>query len=169
MKTAILFIVILMLAFTGCKKSADYEALIDSSHEDVPLITTVSLEDSLPKGALEQLGVQQLQGIRVEHAWGDTTSYFAYRTDAVALLRRISALPFRRGQQADTLCRLMPQPFSTAGLHLLSVPEQQASAFFWPADAREYVHYECIKGKQRHTILVSKTNATVLHRIETKA
>jgi hypothetical protein len=169
MKTSILFIGILLLAFTACKKSADYEALIDSGYEDVPLITTVSLEDSLAKGALGQLGVQQLHGIKVEHASGDTTSYFAYRTDAVALLRRISALPFRRGQQADTLCRVMPQPFSTAGLRLLSGHERQASAFFWPIDPSQYIHYECIKGRQRHTILVSRLDNTVLHRIERKA
>jgi hypothetical protein len=169
MRTALLFTALLLLAFTACRKNADYEALLDSSYEDIPLITTVSLHDTLPKSALTGLQFRELHGIKVEHASGDTISYFAYETDAVVLLRRISALPFRRGQHADTLCRRMPQPFSISGLKLLSEHERQASAFFWPTDPSQYVHYECVKGNKRHTLLISKISSTVLHRIESKA
>ena len=166
MKTALAFIAVLLMAFTGCKKNRDYEALLDTKDDDVPVITMVSVYDTLPKNALVQLDLRQLHGIKAEHASGRYTCYFAYQTNATEFLRRISALPFRRGQSADTLCRPMGQPFSLSGQKLLSEYEQQSSAFFWPADPEGYTHYECVKGNQRHTILISKVDDVVLHRIE---
>jgi hypothetical protein len=166
MKTALSFVAILLLAFTSCKKNRDYEALLDATDNDIPIITTVSVYDTLPKNALVQLDLRQTHGIKAEHGSGRYTCYFAYQTDATELLRRISALPFRRGQHADTLCRQMPQPFSLSGQKLLSEHEQRSSAFFWPSDPEGYTHYECVKGNQRHTILISKVDDTVLHRIE---
>jgi len=166
MKTGLTFVAILLLAFTGCKKNRDYEALLNATDDDIPVITTVSVYDTLPKNALVQLNLFQTHGIRAEHASGRYTCYFAYETDAAELLRRISALPFRRGQVADTLCRRMDKPFSLSGQKMLSEPEQRSSAFFWPAKPDDYVHYECVKGDQRHTILISKVDDTVLHRIE---
>jgi hypothetical protein len=166
MKTALAFIAALCIAFTGCKKDRDYEALLDTPHHEIPLITQVSIYDTLPKNALQHLPLRQLQGVKAEYATGRYTCYFAYETDAPELLRRISALPFRRGQHADTLCRRMDHPFSLTGQKLLSPAEQQSSSFFWPADPGNYTHYECVKGSQRHTILISKIDDTVLHRIE---
>jgi hypothetical protein len=166
MRTALLFVVLLFLAFTGCKKNRDYEALLDDADRDIPVITSVSVYDTLPKNALMHLALRQIQGIKAEHASGGYTCYFAYETDGTELLRRISALPFRRGQHADTLCRRMDLPFSLSGQKLLSEAEQRSSSFFWPADPSGYTHYECVKGSQRHTILISKVDATILHRIE---
>ena len=169
MKTALTFVALLLLAFTGCKKNTDYQALLDNADADnIPvIITTVSVYDTLPRNALVQLDLFQTHGVKVEHATGRYTCYFAYETGSAAeLLRRISALPFRRGQPADTLCRKMTQPFSLSGQKLLSEAEQRSSAFFWPAHTGDYTHYECVKGNQRHTILISKVDDTVLHRIE---
>lgn len=169
MRTALTFIALLLLAFTSCKKDTDYQAQLDIAHADnIPVaITTVSVYDTLPKNALAQLDLLQTHGVKVTHAAGRYTCYFAYKTDAaVELLRRISALPFRRGQSADTLCRKMEQPFSLSGQKLLSESELRSSAFFWLVNTHDYTHYECVKGHQRHTLLVSKIDDTVLHRIE---
>jgi len=168
MKTALTFVAILLLAFTGCKKNRDYEALLDITHDDIPVITTVSIYDTLPKNSLQHVALRQLHGIKAEYASGRYTCYFAYQADATELLRRISALPFRRGQYADTLCRRMPESFSLSGQRLLSEQERQSSAFFWPSNPDAYTHYECVKGNQRHTILINKIDDIVLHRIEVR-
>lgn len=166
MRTVMAFAALLLLAFTACKKDP---LMNDLTHQagDVPLITPAALEDTLSKNALTGVAVTQLHGVKATHASGRYTCYFVYEaTDPRELLRRISALPFRRGQRADTLCRQMDKPFSASGQRFLSQEEIKASAFFWPADPNQYIHYECIKGTQRHTLLVSKTGSEILHRIE---
>lgn len=85
--------------------------------------------------------IQELQGVRIMSAeTGKPTYYFEYIANKQDTLRRISTLPFKRDNRKSSLsCELMNAPFNPLENSALSVEEKKASAFFWEANAEEFI------------------------------
>jgi hypothetical protein len=134
-----------------------------------PLLTNVSVYDTLPKKVFQLASVHQLNGIKAAYSSGKSTTYFELEGEASTFLRAISTLPFNPTERSDTFCRRLEQPFSLSGKQVLSEEEIKAASFFWRIDPKDFTLYECLKGNQRHTILVNHHTRRILHRIEVSA
>jgi hypothetical protein len=167
MKLSLLFPILLLLSIAACKKPVETTGITWSEYSN-PIITHVSLYDTLPKKSLASLSIKEINGIKAEYGSGKSTAYFEYEANAKELIKIVSLLPFKRCDSiSDTLCRKMEMNFSLSAKSVLSSEETNASNFFWDINPMEYAFYECIKGTTRHTILVNKLSNKILHRIET--
>jgi hypothetical protein len=164
----LLFPLALVALFFACKKPS---ALLNENEgwQDyrVAVIINVSVYDTLPKKMLDQLEIKSIAGMRATYQSGKFTTYLSYETpDHNKLLTAMQAIPFRISDVADTLCRDMDRLFSLNGKTVLSSDEIEAADFFWDIDPTQFAYYECTKGNQRHTLLISRNSNRVLHRIE---
>lgn len=166
---------LLALAIIGVFWSCQRNTAVDIEHDNVwidyksPAFKHISLYDTLPKRAADYLSAVELNGVRAIYPTGRHTSYLEYEADPMRVLFAVQSLPFAIHEGGDTLCRDMRQPFSLSGQRVLSNEEKKQASFFWNINPEDFVYYECIKGLQRHTILVSKTSRKILHRVETLA
>lgn len=156
---------LLALVFLACEKPAihTYEGTWPDYAD--PSVATVSLYDTLPKKALANVMILELHGVKASYRNGRSTSYFEYEAEPAAIIRALSALPFAKTDVADTLPRKVDGVFSLSGKSILSEREIEAASFFWKIDPKEYTVFECLKGGQRHTLLVGN-EGKILHRIQ---
>jgi hypothetical protein len=167
MRSSLLLSVLLCIIFFACKKPSSYVGDASTWNEfKTPTLSNVSVYDTLPKKVFQYTSVHQLSGIKASYASGRSTTYFEYEGEPSSFLRAISTLPFSPTEISDTFCRKIDEPFSLSGKRLLSDEEIKAASFFWGIDPADYTQYECLKGRQRHTILISNTTGRILHRIE---
>jgi hypothetical protein len=131
-----------------------------------PTFKHISLYDTLPKKAADYLSAVEIHGVRAIYKDGRHTSYLEYEADPMRVLYAIQSIPFAMHEGGDTLCRDMNQDFSLTGQRVLSDAEKEKTSFFWKINPEEFIYYECLKGSQRHTILVSKNSNRILHRVE---
>jgi hypothetical protein len=133
---------------------------------ELPSTQSASLADSIPIEYYQQLIVVERQGNRI-YEDGKAVTYLEYETDANNLLRTIARLPFSKyAARADTVCLEIGFYGFAALRSSLSDEERQAGSFFWSATPQSYQRYECIKGDEKHTLLINRTSDQVLHRIE---
>ena len=171
MKTCFLILFPILLIFTiiSCERptraiNSDMYGWNEYSH---PIITRVSLRDTLSKKITKVLNNTDASGVKVSHPSGKYTLYFEYTADPDNLLNAIATLPFKKSNAvSDTTCRTQSLPFSLSGKLLLSEHEIEASSFFWNINPQEFLYYECLKAPERHTILINKVTGKILHRIE---
>jgi hypothetical protein len=98
---------------------------------------------------------------------GKSVTYLEYETDANSLLKTIARLPFSKyAGRADTVCLEIGFYGFAALRNSLSEEERQAGSFFWSATPQIYQRFECIKGNEKHTLLINRSSDQVLHRIE---
>jgi hypothetical protein len=170
MRISLLLSVIVAVSFLSCNKpSAYYNDPSTLDEFKFATLSNVSVYDTLPKKAFNYVSLHQLNGIKALYPSGKSTTYFEYEGEASSFLRAISTLPFKASEVSDTFCRKIEQPFSLSGKQLLSDQEINAASFFWGIDPVQYTQYECVKGRQRHTILISNNDGRILHRIETNS
>src|SRR5688572_1886075 len=170
MRISLFISVLVVFGLLSCERPPAY--LNDTSTWDefkTPTLSNVSVYDTLPKKIFQYVAINQLNGIKAAYSSGRSTIYFEFEGDPSSFLRAISTLPFTKTDVSDTFCRKIDKPFSLRGKRLLSDQEIRAASFFWEIDPAEFTQYECLKGKQRHTILVSNTSGRILHRIEAGA
>jgi hypothetical protein len=167
MRSSLFLSILLCIIFFACNKPNSY--LSDASTWEefrTPSLSNVSVYDTLPKKVFQYASVHQLNGVKAAYSSGRSTTYFELEGEASSFLRAISTLPFSPTEISDTFCRKIEDPFSLSGKQLLSEEEINAASFFWRINPKEYTQYECLKGRQRHTILISNTTGRILHRIE---
>lgn len=162
----ILFWICLVLFFLPLflpKKKAE----VNSTSTPPALVTTASLADSMPLDLIQPVGLEEVVGKKFNYPNGLFSNYFAYTCDKKELLRILSLLPvpISRGI-ADTAYRRM----DVRELELIrqKVPpaEIENANGFWAINPDDIEAYECIKAPYRHTVLISKVNQQVFHRIE---
>lgn len=168
MKRSLLLALAVISAFWSCQRNTGVEVEQDNVWQDYksPTFKHISLYDTLPKKAVDYLNAVEINGVRAFYASGKHTSYLEYEADPMRVLFAVQSIPFAMHEGGDTLCRDMGQPFALSGQRVLSRDEKTKASFFWKINPDEFVYYECLKGSQRHTILVSKNSNRILHRIE---
>jgi hypothetical protein len=166
MRTSLLFATLLLLSFFSCTKPT--ALLQDNVQEDYksPTLSHISIYDTIPGKFLNGVSIKEYNGVKALHQSGRYTCYFQYDANAEAILRVVGSLPFRKTDFADSLCRKIERTFSLTGKTILSDDEVNAASFFWTIDPEQFTYYECLKGQQRHTLLINNTTGTILHRIE---
>ncbi len=133
---------------------------------ELPSKQSTSLADSIPIEYYQQLKVVEKQGNRI-YENGKAVTYLEYETDAGQLLKTIARLPFSKyAMRADTVCLEIGFYGFAALRGSLSEDERQAGSFFWSATPQSYQRYECVKGNEKHTLLINRNSHQVLHRIE---
>ncbi len=163
---ALLFPLLMFASMFACKRPV--EAIASTTWQDYksPIISRASLRDTIP---IKSLPIKEINGIKAIYKNGNTTQYFEYEADADKILDIINRLPFKKTNHiTDTTYRTMQITFSLSAKSVLSFEENEAASFFWNAKSDDYRYYECIKAKDTHTILVSKTTGRILHRIESE-
>lgn len=112
--------------------------------------------------------IRQLHGVKIINPdTGRFTYYFEYIANKQDTLRRISAMPFIKDNRVSSLgCELMNAESNPLDHAQLTQEEQEATAFFWEANAEEFTFYECFKSPMKHTVLISKTSDRILHKVE---
>lgn len=113
--------------------------------------------------------VQEIYGVKISYNDQNKYAYyFEYRANALDTLKAIEALPFDPyGRVSSTACVLMnsgENPLDER--HVFPEEVQQATAFFWNANAEEFTFYECIRSPEKHIVLISKTSDRILHKVE---
>jgi hypothetical protein len=168
MKKIILLTLGVISVFWSCQRNTGVEVEQDSVWQDYksPTFKHISLYDTLPENVVNYIAATEINGVRAMYSSGRHTSYLEYEADPMRVLFAVQSIPFAMHEGGDTLCRDMNQKFSLSGNRVLSKEEQQQASFFWNMNPDEFVYYECLKGSQRHTILVSKNSNRILHRIE---
>jgi hypothetical protein len=158
------FLVLFSLA--SCKREDPYGSR--TTHDLLPpLVVRTALADTLPERAIRNLGLENVQGIKVKYATGRYTSYFDYEADRRILLDTIGTLPFyTNARVADTLCRRIPNESIELMKSFVSAEEQETGNMFWDADVDEFDVYECFKAPFKHTLLIARGTSRVIHRIE---
>ncbi len=133
---------------------------------EVSVTHTTSLADSIPIEYYQQLNVVEKQGIRFFDK-DKVITYLEYETDPQALLKIIASLPFSKfAVRADTVCiETGFYGFATIR-NAISTEEQEAGSYFWNIEPNDYQVFECIKGYEKHTLLINRDSDQVLHRIE---
>ncbi len=165
----IIFLTVAVIAvFWSCRKNTGVDVEQDNVWQDYksPTFKHISLYDTLPKNAVSYLSAVEINGVRATYSSGRHTSYLEYVADPMRVLFAVQSIPFAMHEGGDTLCRDMEQAFSLSGNRVLSQEEKRQASFFWNMNPEDFVYYECLKGSQRHTILVSKHSNRILHRIE---
>lgn len=158
------FLVLFSLA--SCKR-ADQYGTRTTLELLPPLVVRTALADTLPDRAMQNLRLENVQGIKVKYATGRYTSYFDYEADRSTVLSTIGKLPFsKHAQLADTTCRRIPNESIELMKSIVSAEEQETGTLFWDADVNEFDVYECFKAPFRHTLLIGKKTTRVIHRIE---
>lgn len=132
--------------------------------------TTVSISDSSVRAEIlnsYSIDLKEIHGIKV-YSSDSLSYYFEYEADYNQILNAISLLPVRIDDHRTSIrCGLMNSNSNPMqDFKGLSKTEVSASEFFWKANPEEYTFYECLKGSLKHTLLISKTSAKILHRIE---
>jgi hypothetical protein len=81
----------------------------------------------------------------------------------------VASLPFRIDDHVSSVAPvLMESNSNPLEVNAFFTKEAlDATSFFWNAKPEEYTFYECFKGSMKHTLLISKTSAKILHKIET--
>lgn len=166
----ILFPIAIMLLIAACErptKAINDTAIYGWDEYKNPVITRVSLHDTVSKKFTNALNIASVNGIKASYPSGKYTAYFEYKADPEKVLNAIGRLPFKTSNAvSDTTCRALALRFSLSGKLLLSVNEIKASSFFWNINPQDFFYYECLKAPERHTILINKITGMVLHRIE---
>lgn len=168
MRKSLLLAVAIVGVFWSCQRNTMTDVEQDNVWEDYksPTFKHISLYDTLPKKAVDYLSAIEINGVRATYQSGRSTSYLEYKADPMRVLFAVQSIPFAMHEGGDTMCRDMDQNFTLNGQRVLSKEEKTQASFFWNINPEEFVYYECLKGTQRHTILVSKTSNRILHRIE---
>lgn len=172
MKASLIFPLLLVLSIVACRKPApsvhnNPEDFANSLSNIEPVVFSTSLKDTLPASALESLGLSNINGIEVKYLDGHNARYFGYYADEKTLLKTISMLPFsKHAAIADTLCRRISYNDLNFLRQHISSTEYENTSFFWNADPKDVVVYECIKSPSMHTLLINRKTGLVLHRIE---
>jgi hypothetical protein len=171
MKKGLLLAIAVIGVLWSCQRNTMADVEQSNVWEDYksPTFKHISLYDTLPKNIVNYLSAVEINGVRATYSSGRHTSYLEYEADAMRVLFAVQSIPFAMNEGGDTLCRDMDQTFSLSGNRVLSKEEKQRAAFFWNMNPDEFVYYECLKGSQRHTILISKNSNRILHRIEVLA
>ena len=171
MKKSLFLALAVIAMFWSCQRNTAVELEQDNVWVDYksPTFKHISLYDTLPKRAVDYLAAVEINGVRAIYQSGRHTSYLEYEAEPMRVLFAVQSIPFAMHEGGDTLCRAMNETFSLSGQRVLSKEEKSKASFFWNIDPTDFVYYECLKGRQRHTILVSKTSNRILHRIETLA
>ncbi len=134
--------------------------------KELPFTQTTSLEDSIPMEYYRQLNVVEKQGNKFFEK-DKAVAYLEYETDVQALLKTIASLPFSKyAVRADTVCIETGFYGFTSIRNSISAEELNTGSYFWNIEPNDYRVYECIKGYEKHTLLISKNSDQVLHRIE---
>ena len=133
---------------------------------ELPITQPTSLADSIPIEYYQQLHVVEKRGNKFIEK-GKAVTYLEYETDAHVLLKTIANLPFSKyAMRADTVCVETGFYELTALKNSISKEELSTGSYFWNIETENYQLYECIKGYEKHTLLISKNSEQVLHRIE---
>jgi hypothetical protein len=171
MKKSLFLLLAIAAIFWSCQRNTMADVEQDTVLEAYrsPAFKHISLYDTLPKRAVDYLSAVEINGVRATYPSGKHTSYFEYEADPMRVLFAVQSVPFAMNEGGDTLCRDMNQTFTLSGHRVLSREEKSKSSFFWDIDPDDFVYYECLKGVQRHTILISKNSNRILHRIEVLA
>jgi len=157
---------LILFALASCWKSEQFNAS-ETSTMPPPLVVLISLADTLPEKSFHNLHVQDVHGFKVKYATGQSVSYFDYQADRTVVLDTISRLPFSKySALADVQCRPIPYQAIEILRSAISGYEIETGRSFWEADRNEFDVYECIKAPFRHTLLLNKKSARVIHRIE---
>jgi hypothetical protein len=132
-----------------------------------PLVTSTRLSDSIPTDMLRSLGFSNVTGVKYRQHTGMAASYFTYRAEREKLIYLLSVLPFKTANSnADIVCHNVP--FDTLSeLKRKAHPMETQGEEFWMATAEDFDLLESIKPPHRHTLLISKTDSRVIHRIAT--
>lgn len=130
-------------------------------------VTTAALGDSIPVDVLRSLGLDGVNGRRVNSRGRPPVDYFSYQCDRNKLLQSLSKIPFAISHSvADATYRTI----SVNDLLQLrrDVPSSELSVApaFWSVRSEEFDVVECLKPPFRHTFLISKTGNEVMHRVE---
>lgn len=159
----------LLCSLFACKKPVEHTIVSVWHEKDDPVISKISLFDTLRVPSLRAMDIQEINGLNVVYGTGRKTLYFEYTADTSKLLTLISCLPFDRNNDvSDTTARLQNFAFSQSGKDLISSEEIAAASFFWNINPGDFYYYECLKSPARHTLLIHKQTGRVLHRIETE-
>lgn len=133
---------------------------------ELPVTYTTSLADSIPIEYYRQLNVVEKQGNKFFEK-GKRVTYLEYETEAEKLLKTIGNLPFSTyAVRADTVCVETGFYEFTSLKNTISKEEFNAGSYFWNIEPTDYQVFECIKGFEKHTLLISIHSDQVLHRIE---
>ena len=133
---------------------------------ELPTIQSITLADSIPVEYYRQLTVVEKQGNRIVEN-GKVVTYLEYETDPDQLLKTIARLPFSmHAVRADTTCLEIGFYGFEAVRNSLSESELQAGAYYWSVKPEDYQRFECVKGNEKHTLLIRKDSDQVMHRIE---
>jgi hypothetical protein len=94
--------------------------------------------------------------------------YFEYEANALDTLKIIASLPSAIDDNVSSVApMLMESDFNPLEVSQAFTEEaRDATSFFWNAKAEDYTFYECIKSPMKHTLLISKTSARILHKVE---
>jgi hypothetical protein len=161
--TFIAFTLLLLFALGACRKPVFEPSL----NYIPPLVLSVSISDSLPAKAVQDLKLDHIKGIQIKHYSGLYSNYFEYEADKVLMLNTISALPFSiYAAAADSTCYQIP--FETIEMMQQNLPEGEFenTAFFWNSNREDVEVYQCLKPPYRHIIQIPKNSNRILHRIE---
>ncbi len=133
---------------------------------ELPVTYSTSLADSIPIEYYRQLNVVEKQGNKFFEK-GKVVTYLEYETEATALLKTIGSLPFSKyAVRADTVCIQTGFAEFTVLKNSISKDELRSGSYFWNVEPTDYHLFECIKGYEKHTLLISIHSDQVLHRIE---
>jgi hypothetical protein len=137
------------------------------NEEIPPLVTSASLSDSIPPQMLTSLGFSNVTGVKYRHHTGMAASYFTYKAEREKLIYLLSILPFKTvHSNADTNCHDVPF-HALSELKREAHPQEVQSEEFWAATEKDFDAFESIKPPYRHTLLISKNDSRVIHRIAT--
>lgn len=134
--------------------------------QEIPITQSTSLADSIPIEYYQQLKVVEKRGNKFFEK-GKAVTYLEYETEANALLKTIGLLPFSKyAVRADTVCIETGFYEFTSLKKSISKEELATGSYFWNIEPTNYQVFECIKGYEKHTLLISRNSDHVLHRIE---
>lgn len=133
---------------------------------ELPVTQATSLADSIPIEYYQQLNVVEKQGNKFFDK-DKAVTYLEYETDAQTLLKTIARLPFSKyAVRADTVCIETGFYGFATTRNSISEEELNTGTYFWNIEPNNYQVFECIKGSEKHTLLISRLSDQVLHRIE---
>lgn len=169
----IIFPLLLLLGAVACQKPIlephARETFAEIVRTAAPLVGKTALEDTLPEEVIRELGIGQVNGVKLQYGASRYASYYAYNADPDKVIATLARLPFTRyAVVADTTCYKSSFEVLAEMQQGLSDVELESSAFFWNASHEEFEVYECLKTPVRHTLLVNRRLGMVYHRIENR-
>ncbi len=169
----IIFPLLLLLGAVACQKPIlephARETFAEIVRSAAPLVGKTSLEDTLPAQVIRELGIGQVNGVKLQYGTSRYTSYYAYNADPDKVIAALSRLPFTKyAVVADTTCYQSSFEVLAEMQQGLSDVELKNGAFFWNAPREEFEVYECLKTPARHTVLINRRLGLVYHRIENR-